>query len=177
MKEACRCLAMGDACPAGCWAKPLTQVKAFMGLWHWPICSSFLPVSKDSTLDSCLEFSHPEASVAAAFTTWNTTHCLILGASKHQLKSPWIQIRRNCSLLWRKVFGTGWTLLFTAEASWGVCRISPLSYIPTHAGTGLCLMVQSLSLALKICCSVKLFTVWLIKNMMKTEYRSLQGLK
>lgn len=49
-----------------------------------------------------------------------------------------------------------------------------MSNVPTRTGTGLYLITQSVSLALKIRCSVKLFTVWLTKNI-KTIYGSLKG--
>lgn len=126
---------------------------------------------------SCVEFSHLEVSAAAAFTTWST-HCPSPGMSKHQLNSPQIQIQRNRSLLRMRTFVRH--RLNSAAYCWAsgaVSRISPLSSIPAHRGTRLGLKVQPISLALKICCSVKLFTVWLVKNMIETVYGSLKGFK
>lgn len=146
----------GGCMPAGCQVKPLTQVKAFTVLCTGPSAhrSCQLPTGIPPQT-SCLEFSHPEASVAAALprATPPTAHPNL----------PWGQLSTSSNLykskpelfpLMNKDYQHRQHSAAHCVVFRGISRTSPLSYIPSHMGTGLCLITQSNSLALRIHCSV-----------------------
>lgn len=172
MKETRGCLEMGAAYPAGCQVKPLTQVKAFTGLHTGPsahrscqfptrippgqaVLSS--PIQKPLQLLPLPRGMPPTAHPNPPWGTLSTSSNL--HKSKPEATVPSHEQRFSAQTV-QCCFLLG---------LWRCLQDSPLSNVSTRTGTGLYLITQSVSLALKISCSVKLFTVWLTKNMIKNN--------